>query len=107
MTNAERFRAKMVRGLVRALDDEEAHVRRYRRVGTTCGMLGALIFTLALFAAWQGSDAADLWFVVAGAVGGLLMGLAVFFNSAVEQWPVNREFLNADAVREAARRHEL
>lgn len=107
MTKADRYRAKIVRGLVRAFDDEEAHLRRYRRVGKMCGLLGALIFTLALFSAWGGNDAADLWFVVSGAVGGLFIGLAVFFNSSVEQWPVNREFLNADAIREAARRYEL
>ena len=105
MTKADRYRAKMVRGLVRALADEESHVRRYRRIGTACGALGALILSLALFAAWR--DPAYVWLVVAGSVGGLLLGLAVFFNSSVEQWPVNREFLNVDAVREAARRYEL
>ena len=106
MTKADRYRAKMVRGLVRALDDEEPHLRRYRRIGTVCTVLGALLFTFALFAAWGGSDAAGLWFVVSGAVAGLFFGLAVFFNSSVEQWPVNREFLNVDALREAARRYE-
>ena len=97
----------MVRGLVRALEDEESHVRRYHRIGTACSVLGALVIGLALYAAWGGSDAAGLWFVVSGAVGGLSFGLAVFFNSSVEQWPVNREFLNVDAIREAARRYEL
>lgn len=97
----------MVRGLVRALDDEESHVRRYRRVGTACTVLGALVLGLTLFAAWGGGDAADVWLVVSGAVGGLFIGLAVFFISSVEQWPVNREFLDTDAIREAARRYEL
>jgi hypothetical protein len=106
MTKADHYRAKMVRGLVRALNDEASHVRRYRRIGTTCSVVGALVFTLALFAAWGGNDAADLWLVVSGAVGGLFIGLAVFFHSSVEQWPVNREFLNVDAIREAARRYE-
>jgi hypothetical protein len=94
----------MVRGLVRALDDEEAHLRRYRRAANACSVLGALVLTAALFAAWNG--AAGLWLVIAGAVGGLLVGLALFFGSSVEQWPVNREFLNVDAIREAARRDE-
>jgi hypothetical protein len=107
VTKAERYRARMVRGLVRALDDEEAHLRRYRRTGNACSVLGALVLSLAVFAAFGGSPAAHLWFVVSGAVGGLFLGLAVFFNSSVEQWPVHREFLNVDAIREAARRHEL
>lgn len=105
MTKAERYREKMVRGLVRALNDEEAHVRRYRRIGNACSTLGAVVFVLALFAAWGGTGGAGPWFVVSGTVAGVLLGLAVFFNSSVEQWPVHREFLNVDAVREAARRY--
>ena len=107
MSRADRFRAKLVRGLARALEDEESHLRKYRRLGKACGVLGALVLTLALFAAWSGGDAADLWFVLLGAVGGLAIGLALFFNSSVEQWPVNREFMDADAIREAARRLDL
>jgi hypothetical protein len=105
-TKADRYREKMVRGLVRALKDEESHLRRYRRVGNACSVLGAVVLALALSAAWGGVDGTGLWFVVAGAVGGLLLGLAVFFASSVEQWPVNREFLDVDAIREAARRYE-
>jgi len=96
----------MLRGFVRALENEELHLRRYRRIGKVCGVLGALVFVLAFFAALRAGDTADLWFVVSGAVAGFVMGLAVFFNSSVEQWPVTREFLNADAIREAARRSE-
>lgn len=96
----------MVRGLVRAFDDEAAHLRRYRRIGQACGIVGALVLILALSTALGRSDAAGPWLVVAGAVAGLLLGLAVFFNSSVEQWPVNREFLDEDAVRAAARRDE-
>ena len=105
MTKADRLREKMVRGLVRALDDEASHLRRYRRIGHACTVLGAVVFTLSLLAAWNVTDAAGAWFVVSGALGGLLLGLAVFFHSSVEQWPVNREFLDEDAIREAARRY--
>ncbi len=106
MAKADRFRARMVRGLVRALDDEASHLRRYRRIATACTVAGALVFSLALFAAWGEMGAAAFWLVVAGAVGGVLLGLAVFFQSSVEQWPVNREFLDVDSIREAARRDE-
>ena len=107
MSKADRYRAKLLRGLVRALENEESHVRRYSRIGKACGVLGGLVFGLAIFAALRASDTADVWFVVSGAVAGLLMGLAVFFNSSIEQWPVTREFLNVVAIREAARRNEL
>lgn len=105
MTKADRYREKMVRGLVRALNDEASHVRRYRRIANACNTLGALVFVLALFAAWGGTGGGGPWFVVSGAVAGVLLGLAVFFHSSVEQWPVNREFLDVDALREAARRY--
>lgn len=103
-TRQDRYREKMVRGLVRALDDEESHLRRYRRVGHACSVLGAVMLALTLSAAWGGADGAGPWYVMAGAVGGLSLGLAVFFHSSVEQWPVNREFLDVAALREAARR---
>jgi len=93
----------MLRGLVRALDNEESHVRRYSLIGKACGAVGGLVFALSLLAA---SDAAGVWLVVSGAAAGILMGLAVFFISSVEQWPVTREFLNVDEIREATRRYE-
>lgn len=105
MTKADRYRERIVRGLVRAFDDEAAHLRRYRRIARACAMAGALVFVLALFAALGRGDAAGPWLVVSGAAGGLFLGLAVFFHSSVEQWPVNREFLDEGAVREAGRRY--
>jgi hypothetical protein len=103
MKNADRFREKMVRGLDRALADEAAHVRKYSLVGRACGVAGGLVLAIAFLA----TDAsADLWLLVAGMVAGILIGLAVYFLSSVEQWPVTREFLKVDEVREAARRYE-
>ena len=93
----------MLRGLVRALGNEELHVRRYTLIGKACGALGGLVFALAF---WGASDAADVWLMVAGGVSGFLIGLAVYFISSVEQWPVTREFLNVDQIREAARREQ-
>ena len=107
MSKPERYRAKMLRGFVRALDNEELHVRRYRRIGKACSVFGSAVFAMALFAALRASTTADVWFVISGVVAGLLIGLALFFNSSIEQWPVTREFLNVDAIREAARRNQL
>lgn len=105
MAKADRYREKMLRGLVRALDDEASHVRRYGLIGKACTFLGSVVLVLAVFAALNAGEGAQVWFVVSGAVAGLLLGLAVFFNSSVEQWPVTREFLDVDAIRQAARRH--
>lgn len=102
MKNADRLREKMVRGFDRALADEAAHVRKYTRIGKACATAGSLVFALAFLATTQ---TAEIGFVVAGLVAGVLLGLALYFLSAVEQWPVTREFLKAEEVREAARRY--
>ena len=103
MKNADRFREKMVRGLVRALTDEEAHVRKYSRIGRACGAVGGLVLATAFLLT---NESAAVWLLLAGMVAGLLIGLAVYFLSSVEQWPVTREFLKVDEVREAARRYQ-
>ena len=102
MTQAERFRAKMLRGFVRALADEPAHLARCRRLSNLCAFVGAVALTLAIFIGWG----ADVLFVIAGTVAGLLFGFALFFHTAADQWPVTREFLKVEEVREAARRLE-
>lgn len=55
MSRSERFRVKMVRGLARALEDEDEHLRKYRRLGSACGVVGAMIITW--LGAWSSSKA--------------------------------------------------
>jgi hypothetical protein len=105
MPDAQRLRTKMIRGLLRALDDEAQHVRRYTRVGTACTGAGAFVFAIGLLLSMQ-AGAGAWWFMIAGLAAGVLIGLGIFFNSSVEQWPVTREFLDVEALREAGRREE-
>ena len=102
MTQAERFRTKMLRGYVRALADEPAHIRRCLRLGNACAIAGGVVLTLAVFAGWG----MNVFFVLAGAAAGLALGFALFFHSAADQWPVTREFLRVEDVRAAAQRLE-
>lgn len=107
MVANSRYRTKVVRALSRTLSNETTHIRRYYWLAKACGVLGGLIFGLALFSSLKVGETSGIWFVVLGSLGGLLIGLAIYFGSSVQQWPVLREFINAQAVQEAARRDEL
>jgi AAA+ ATPase superfamily predicted ATPase len=81
-----RFHSKVLKGLIRALDDEKRHLRRYYWFGKLSGFLGGLLFGLALFSALRGGDTSVASLVALGAAGGLLFGLAIFFGTSVRQW---------------------
>ena len=107
MLKRSHSREKIVRALARAVDDEQRHLLKYRRLGTGFAVVGGAWLTLAILAALGSPETDAIWLALSCAAGGLLVGLAVFFLSSVEQWPVIREFLNVEAVREASRRDEL
>lgn len=103
----QRRRAKLIKALARALGNEASHLRRYYWLARACGVLGGLIFSLALFSALRVGEPSGIWFAALGTTGGLLIGLAIYCGSSVQQWPVIREFINIQAVQDAARRDEL
>ena len=103
----QRRRAKLIRALARTLGNEASHLRRYYWLAKACGVLGAFVFGLTLFSALRVGESSGNWFAGLGTVGGLLIGLAIYFGSSVQQWPVIREFINVQAVQDAARRDEL
>jgi hypothetical protein len=107
MAKGPHSREKILRMLVQALEDEQRYLRKYRRLGACFGVVGGAWLVLAILAGFGSSETDTIWLVLSGAAAGLLVGLAVFFNSSVEQWPVIREFLNVDAVRKASHRDEL
>jgi hypothetical protein len=102
MADDTRFHSQVLRGLSRALADENAHVRRYSRLATILSYAGAVLIVVPLF--FNYSDLASAGYIGLSAVGGFLAGLSVFFSSSIRQWPVVRRFIDAQAVREAAAR---
>jgi len=101
------YRAKMVRALAQALDGEAAHLRKYYWLGKGAAFSGGILVGIALFASFQGGRPSVVWLVAAGTLGGLLIGLSIYFNSSVKQWPVLKRFINVQAVQEAVRQDEL
>ena len=101
------YQTKVIRALDRVLADESRHLRKYYWLGKGAGFGGGVLVGIAFFTAFRDSGSSVRWLVAVGAVGGLLLGLSIYFSSSVKQWPVLRRFLNAQAVQEAARNHEL
>jgi len=92
---------KIVRTLAKFLANEQILIRRWRVVGKASIFLGSLLWALALFAYAQ--DASACWvFAALCGVGGLCLGLGLWFSTFVTQWPVVRQFIDAEQVRQRA-----
>ena len=90
---------KIVRTLAKFLADEQELVGRWRVAGKASIFLGALLWTLAIFAYAQSAGASWIVAVLSG-VGGLCLGLGLWFSTFVTQWPVVRQFIDAERVRQ-------
>jgi hypothetical protein len=94
--NVER---KVVRNLAKFLADEQVLVSRWSMVGKALTFLGSLLWVLAIFAFAQ--DSSVSWVIAAiSAVGGVCIGLGLWFSTFVTQWPVVRQFIDAERVRQ-------
>jgi hypothetical protein len=91
--------AKIVRTLAKFLADEQELVGRWRVAGKASIFLGALLWTLAIFAYAQSAGASWIVAVLSG-IGGLSLGLGLWFSTFVAQWPVVRQFIDAEKVRQ-------
>ena len=90
---------KIVRTLAKFLADEQELVGRWRVAGKASIFLGALLWTLAIFAYAQSAGTSWIVAVLSG-VGGLCLGLGLWFSTFVTQWPVVRQFIDTEKVRQ-------
>ena len=90
---------KIVRTLAKFLANERVLIRRWDAVGKASIFLGALLWTLAIFAYAQSAGASWIVAVLSG-VGGLCLGLGLWFSTFVTQWPVVRQFIDTEKVRQ-------
>lgn len=97
----------MIKGIVNALDNEEPYLRKYRLIGKVCGLLGGFILSLTILATLQSCNSTNIWVIVIAAISGLLIGLSAYFNVSAMQWPIIKEFINTQAIREAAKSEKL
>jgi len=97
MTPDAKLEEKIVRTLGKFLTNEQVLIRRWRAVGKASIFLGSLLWALAIFAYAQNAGASWIFAVLSG-VGGLCLGLGLWFSTFVAQWPVVRQFIDAEQV---------
>jgi hypothetical protein len=93
---------KIVRMLGRFLADEQAALGRSRAVAWAWIISGCVLWTVAIFGHAQA--AGGHWVLaVLSAVGGVCLGIGLWFSTFVEQWPAMRQFIDAERVRQRSR----
>lgn len=95
----DKLERKIVRTLAKFLADEQAAVRRTRRVANAWIISGSILWTAALFGYLQPAGGHWILAVLSG-VGGVCLGLGLWFSTFVEQWPAVRQFIDAGRVRQ-------
>jgi hypothetical protein len=93
---------KIVRMLGKFLADEQAALGRSRAVAWAWIISGSVLWTVAIFGHAQA--AGGHWILaVLSAVGGVCLGIGLWFSTFVEQWPAMRQFIDAERVRQRSR----
>lgn len=93
------FEKKVLRDVVRQLEDADNTAIKQRRVRRAVVGAGSLTVLAALLLA---IDARLDSLIIAGiaALGGVGIGFGVFMDFTIEQWPVTRKYIDLDRVRE-------
>ena len=90
-----------MRTLAKFLANEQILIRRWHIVGKASIFLGSLLWVLAIFSYAQEAGASWIFAALSG-VGGLCLGLGIWFTTFVAQWPVVRQFIDVEQVRRRA-----
>jgi hypothetical protein len=93
---------KIVRMLGQFLADEQAALGRSRAVAWAWIISGSLLWTVAVFGYAQPAGGHWILAVLSG-VGGVCLGIGLWFSTFVEQWPAMRQFIDAERVRQRSR----
>jgi len=88
---------KIVRTLVKFLANDKVLIPRWGIAGRALTFAGSFFVVITIWAYWQGASASWLFSAIAGAAG-VCLGLGLWFTTFAAQWPVVRQFLDADRV---------
>ena len=99
MDREEKRRRTIIRAMAALAANEADELAKLRRLRTGLYWTGATIVAVTALLA-------SLWPVwvtaLVAAVGGLVIGLGVHYDSSLNQWPTIRPFFDRDAVIQAA-----
>jgi len=104
MTPDAKFERKVVSDLARFLADDGALLRRWRLIANAFILSGAVLWAFAIFAFARDGGGSWIYAAVA-ALGGVCLGIGLWFSTFAKQWPLVRPFVDAEKVRQ--RRLEL
>jgi len=97
MEKSEKYRKRTLSGLAKLVRDENSSVarnKRLRHIFTAIGWIGILVSFLESL-----EPHIPIWAIsVIGIVGGLSLGLAIFFESILKQWPTMKTYLDKEKI---------
>ncbi len=100
-----KFERRLLRGIVRLLDDENRQLRRLRFIYWTVAIAGGVLIAAGLWPiAARGSSM--FWAVLCVGLGGFVCGYGNFYYVAYRQWPFLKRYLNAELIRDDYRKTE-
>ncbi len=94
-----KLEAKIVRTLAKFLADERTGLGRWRTAANAWTYSGAVLWVLAIFGHLQDTGGHWMLAVISG-LGGVCLGLGLWFSTFVAQWPAVRQFIDAERVRQ-------
>lgn len=99
MNREEKRRRTILKALAALAADESGELAKLRRLRSGLYWVGAILLVIGVYAdALVPGWVTLLW----GAVGGLVIGLAVHYDNSLNQWPTLRPFVDGQAAQRAA-----
>jgi hypothetical protein len=105
VTREEKIERRMAAHIARLVRDEASELARLRKRREFLYEVGGLLILLSLLASvrtWWPTWVNPLL----AASGGLACGLGVFYDTAANQWPVLRKFLDSEKLEQTVFRYE-
>jgi hypothetical protein len=98
----DKQREKIIQALSGLVRDEAAEMDKLRLRKRVTQLAGWLVLALVFTLAFQDSESPLAWLYTLGAaLGGVLLGMGKWYESSLLSWPVLREFLDRDRLRDA------
>jgi len=97
MEKSEKYRKRTLRVLAKLMQDENSSVTRTKMLKhtfTTIGWIGILVSFLESLEPHM-----PIWTIsVIGIIGGLSLGVAIFCESILKQWPTMKTYLDKEKI---------
>lgn len=93
-------REKIIQALSGLVVDEAAELDKLRQKKRVAQLAGGMLLLLAFTLIFQDSESPLAWLYALGsACGGILIGLSICYERSLLTWPILRDFLDRDRLR--------